>query len=67
MRFITEIDEGRQKAGWGLFSWVIDTTKTGDDRLIRLLPKNEAEAEVARLNSGDPSAKASSDWLSSQP
>ena len=63
MRFITEIDEDRRKAGWGLFSWVIDTTKTGNDRLIRLLPKNEAEAEVARLNSG----QASSAWSLSRP
>lgn len=50
MRYIIELDLDRSKNGWGEHYWVVDTHKQGTDRLLRLLPKAQAETEAKRLN-----------------
>jgi hypothetical protein len=49
-RYRCELDEDRKRAGWGLHSWIVDTSLPEEKRRIRLLPTPHAELEVAKLN-----------------
>lgn len=50
-RYILELDHDRLDAGWGRYYWIIDTTLTGWERYLALLPAKDADREVLRLNS----------------
>jgi hypothetical protein len=46
-RFSIRLDLDRKNAGWGEHYWIVDGKNSN---LLALLPKEQAEAEVKRLN-----------------
>jgi hypothetical protein len=47
MRYKLELDQDRKDAGWGLHYWIVDTL---ENKPLRLLPEQQAIAEMDRLN-----------------
>ena len=56
MRYKLELDQDRKDAGWGLYYWIVDTV---ENKPLRLLPEQQAIAELDRLN-GVPSESVAS-------